>query len=172
MRTIGADHLNKLGVTRKNHFELLVPAFDLTLAVKTCPIPKTVTEQLELSYGNETVFLAGKTKADGTWDVVFRELVKADVVGTLQVWRRAVYNEETRSMGDPSDYKQNGFVIRYNPDGTIRDKIQVEGVFPLSIDLGEGDYEAGDPVECTVSFSFDRAIRTGLVDLVASSIQA
>ena len=43
---------------------------------------------------------------------------------------------------------------------------------PLSIDLGEGDYEAGDPVECTVSFSFDRAVRTGLVDLVASSIQA
>lgn len=172
MRTIGADHLNRLGVTRKNHFELIIPTADLTLAVKTCPIPKTVTEQLELSYGNETIFLAGKTKADGTWDVVFRELVKADVIGSLQVWRRSVYNEDTRAMGDPSDYKMNGMVYRYNPDGTIRDTIIVEGVFPLSIDLGEGDYESGDPVECTVSFSFDRARREGLTDLVASPIQA
>jgi hypothetical protein len=141
----------------KNNCELVIPGMgDLTLAVKNFPHPKESTEQVELSYGNGTVYVAGKTKVDGTMDVTYRELWDGKVVEKLRAWRSLVIDPVTKRAGKPSIYKFNGYVKRYNPDGTLREKEIIEGIWPTNLDIGEVDYEAGDPVEVTVSFSVDK----------------
>jgi hypothetical protein len=156
MMHMGAEHIARAGLTFKNNCELVFPSLNITLAVKNFPHPKEATEQVEVSYGNGTVNLAGKTKVDGSIDVTLREFWNGDIVDQLRAWRKRVIDPVTRKAGHPMDYKLNGYVKRYNPDGSERETEYIEGAWPMSLDLGEVDYEAGDPVEVTMSLSIDK----------------
>lgn len=161
MKTLLANHINTLGTPMKNNFEVYIPGYDITLAVKNSPIPKMATEQVEHNYGNGKVYTAGKTAPDGTWDITARQFLEADVVKTLLAWRKKVYDEKTGATGRPSDYKvKEAFIYQYDPAGNLLHTWVVEGVWPTVVDVGEGDYDSGDPCEVMVSLSYDLVYRS------------
>jgi hypothetical protein len=166
-----AEHLSDMDVARKNNFEIVIPAYDITLAVKSTQIPEMETEQVELSYGNGTVYVAGKTKSSGTWDINLRQLLEGDVVGTLVAWRRKVYNPQTGATGKPSEFKTDGFIYKYDPAGNLVEKRVVKGLWPTKVDVGDGDYDSGDPCDVTLSLSYDRAYREDQATVEATKIQ-
>lgn len=170
MKALGASHIAKMGIIKKNTVEIEIEGYDITLAVKTLPIPKKATEQIEIGYGNDTIYLPGKTKVDGTMDIVLRELWDADVVRTLHAWKKIVFNDKTQTEGKPSQYKKRGSIKKYNPDGSLRMTYVLEGVFPLVVDAGEGDMDGADPVEITLSLSVDNVYPADIDTIKATNI--
>ena len=160
MKSLLANHFSDLGVPMKSNFEIVIPGYDITLAVKNSPVPKMTTEQVEHNYGNGVNYTAGKTKPDGTWDISMKQFLDADVVGTLVAWREKVYNTETGAVGRPKDYKvPQAFIYQFDPAGEEIHKWIIEGVWPTTLDVGDGDYESGDPCEVTLTLSYDNVYR-------------
>ena len=173
MRTMLANHVSNLGVPRKDMFELVIPGYDLTLAVESTAIPKMVTDANEHNYGNSVVKTAGKTKPDGNMSVKFKQFLDADVVGTLIAWRRKVYNPATGATGHPKDYKiAECYINQYDPSGEKRiAQWVIEGVFPLSVDTGDMDYTSGDPCMVDAEFSYDKVYRKDHLTVQPSNIK-
>lgn len=161
MKSLLGAHIDRLGgLARNDMWELSIEGYDITLAVKNCPIPEMETEQVEVAYGNGKIYVAGKTNSPGTMDIALMDLLDADVIGTLVAWRELVVNPETGATGSPSEYKANGTLTRYANDGeTVREIRDLVGLFPTTLSIGDGDYESGDPCEVTLTLSIDRAYR-------------
>lgn len=160
MRVLNASFIDQLGLSRNDLFELEISGYDLTLAVKSSPIPEMETEVVESAYGNSSIFTAGKTKG-GTFDVTFRDFLDADIVATLVAWRRKAYNVTLGGTGRARDYKVTGKIIRYKPDNTVKSVHVLEGLWLTNYTISDGDYDSGDPCEVTGSFSYDRAYLKG-----------
>ena len=172
MKTLRADHYIQLGVRYTNAFELVIQDIDVTLAVKKVTIPKMSTESIEVSYGNSTVYLAGKTNSGGEMSIEVRELLDADVVGSLTAWHKLTYNELTGAVGRPSEYKKNATLYRTDGEGNTIETWNIEGLWVKSIDLGDADYDTVEANTVSVSFAMDRITRADYDSIAATAINA
>ena len=76
-------------------------------------------------------------------------------------WLRQVSNPETGTMGVPSEYKRNGYIILQNPDlETILEKWQVVGCWPKEIEKDELDKTSSEDLVERVVLSCDYIVRT------------
>lgn len=76
-------------------------------------------------------------------------------------WLRQVSDPETGTMGVPSDYKRNGYIIFQNPDlDTILEKWQVVGCWPKEIEKDELDKTSSEDMIERVVLSCDYVVRT------------
>lgn len=172
MRTLHANHLSDLNLKRANNFDIVIDGYDLTLAVKSTNMPTTETEVVEVRYGNEKVRIPGLTSPSGDWSINLRDLLGADVVGTLIAWRRLVHNDATGATGNPKDFKTTGKIYRYDSAGNKVESWTIEGVWPSTFTVGDGDYESGDPVEVTLTLQYDKAYRDDRSTVQPSNINA
>lgn len=120
--TLGPMHLSNskaYEVQRTNHFEVEFDGLgqDFTLSVESCPFPVVGNEVLELSYGNSKVKVAGQATFEDI-EIVVKDAIGADIEMSLWNWRKLVYDPETDKVGWAADYKRNGRVYQYAPDGT------------------------------------------------------
>lgn len=173
MRSLKADHINNLGLKFQNMTEIIVDGYDITLAVKSFKIPTMTTENVEVSAGNSKVYIAGRTSSGGSTNITLRDFLDANVVKTLVAWRKKVFNEKTGATGRPKDYKTTATIYRYDNTGdVVLDSWIVEGLYPLSLDLGEGNYESGDPVEVALELSYDKCTLSDYDNVAPESINA
>lgn len=76
-------------------------------------------------------------------------------------WLKQVSNPETGTMGIPSEYKRNGYIILQNPDlETILEKWQVVGCWPKEIEKDELDKTSSEDLVERVVLSCDYIVRT------------
>lgn len=134
----------------------------LALSVIDFPMPEETTEPIELAYGNEFRYVAGKTKfSDEALRVV--DYVDANTAEILSVWRKFVYNPgPTNSpfaqggVGYAYQYKRRGRVKWIGPHGgTVRAWI-LHGLWPMRIKYGGGNMAASDKNVIEVTFKVDR----------------
>lgn len=135
-------------------FEGLEPA-----VVQKVKIPKVSAEVAEHGAANILIKTAGMVKVD---DIELNKLMfatKAD--NWAYSWFLKASNHENGTMGIPSEYKKNGYIILLGPDlQRAIEKWQVFGCFIKEIEKEELDSKAGaDNLMEKVVLSCDTIIR-------------
>jgi len=128
------------------------------MTVEQAFLPTEMNEPIELHYGNEVQYAAGKAR----WEfgqLSIRDMVDLDVARYISNWRARVYDPVGGDIHFAKDYKEQGYVILLAPDGSVERTWKVEGLWPTSVSYGALDYTANDIVRIQCTVAFDRAYR-------------
>jgi hypothetical protein len=162
---LGADALSatrNYEVQRNNNFQVSFAGIEgaetLTLAVDSFALPTIANEPIELSHGNSKVKVAGGATFEGG-DLVVKDFIIADTEKIVENWRKQVYNAETDAIGWAADYKKQGLVSEFSPDGTVERSWTLKGCWPSSVAYGEFSNDGADKKTITVTIAFDKAVR-------------
>jgi hypothetical protein len=117
-------------------------------------------EPIELHYGNEVRFVAGKARFD-SMQVVIRDMVDENVAQIVDDWRRKVYDPKTGKVNRATAYKVEGDLILMDTTGQARARYHLIGVWPSSVNFGDLDYESNDLVRIQVVMTIDKAEKVG-----------
>lgn len=153
-------------VQRTNHFYVVlqldgiagIDANDIQLAIESTGLPSIANDPIELAYGNSRVKVAGQANVEDI-TITLKDFIESDIEGALLAWRNKVYNPETGMVGWAADYKRDAEIVYYGPDGTCTRAWTLQGCFPLSLDLGEMNYDGADKKLITMNLSVDNAFR-------------
>ena len=139
---------------------ILLPANSselLTLSVKSVSSPETNIDKLTVSYGNTSVNFAGRpTYSDIT--IVVNDFIGLQTERILMAWSKKVFNPKDETIGFASDYKRDGYLIQYGPNGTFERKTQLRGCFPGTVSPGDFSNDDNSLREISVTFYVDMAI--------------
>lgn len=154
----------KYEVQRTNNFRLIldVSTFEggytgiIELACDSTGLPTMSNDPINLDYGNSDVKVAGKATLDDI-TVAVKDFIEPDVEGILWKWRLAVYNPNTGKVGWTKNYKKDGKIVQYGPNGEVLREWHLSGCWPTSLDLGDLDYSSGDKKQVSMTLSVDNA---------------
>lgn len=145
-------------IQRTNNFELILEGFgdEFTLCVESCPLPNVSNDPIELAYGNSKVKVAGQAAFDDI-ELTVKDAIGADIEAKLWAWRKQVYDPETDKIGWAADYKRNGRIHQYAPDGTYQRSWRIVGAWPTNFNPGEMNYDGSDKKVISMTLSVDKA---------------
>lgn len=161
--TLGADHLanNKSYESqRSNNFEFRMAGLpaDVTLLVVSFPLPSVTVEALEIAHGNSSVSVAGKVSySEG--ELVIKDAIGADIEKIIEAWHHQVYDPKTDKIGFAADYKRQGSVDEFAPDGSYVRTWTLRGCWPTVVNYGELNNESNDKKTITATIKYDKAWR-------------
>ena len=150
----------------KNHFEVQFNVGpngglwdeSLTLLVKSFPLPSETTEVTTIDHFNQQIKLAGKTTFQNG-SLVIHDAIEKDVEILFRKWRNMVYNASKGTVGYAADYKTDGIVTEYSPNGETFRRWKLIGCWPYDVNYGEMDYETGGYKDITAGIAYDWAYR-------------
>ena len=159
--TLGPNHLSNTRtyeVQRTNHFEVIIEGMgdDFTLCVESCPLPTISNDPVELAYGNSKVKVAGQATFEDV-EIVVKDAIGADMEAKLWAWRTQVYDPETDKIGWAADYKRNGRIHQFAPDGTHVRTWRIIGAWPTNMNPGEMNYDGSDKKTISMTIAIDKA---------------
>ena len=159
--SLSAMHMSNVKtyeVQRTNHFEVILDGFgdEFTLSVESIPLPTVSNDPIELAYGNSKVKVAGQATFEDI-EIVVKDMIGADMEAKLDAWRRQVYNPETDQVGWAANYKRNGRIHQYAPDGTYDRTWRIVGAWPTNMTPGDMAYDGGDKKTISMTLSVDKA---------------
>ena len=175
---LGAYHMidrNEWEPQRTNNFEIVFPNLGnlstidtnialpgnaselLTLSVKSVSYPSTNIDKLTVSYGNNSINFAGRPSY-GDVEIVVNDFIGLQTERILMAWSKRVYNPKDETIGWATDYKRDGYLLEFAPDGTNVRRVQLRGCFPGSVSPGGFDNNSNDLREISVTFYCDVAI--------------
>lgn len=132
----------------------------INLATTSFSLPTISTETLDIPYGNTTIHIAGRTQFGGADSITCIDYIGADIEGILYNWQMMVTNPETGQQGWAYNYKTDGTVIEYAPDGSCLSSWVLRGLFPTSIAYGDSLSKGDSSLkQITVSLSYDLAYK-------------
>ena len=158
----GAMHMSAnrtYEVQRTNHFEVIFEGFDedvFPLAVTSVSLPTTSNDPIELPYGNSKVKVAGQANTEDS-SLVMKDFIVADTERKLLAWREQVYDPKTQKLGWAEDYKKNGRLYQYGPDGTVQRVWRLIGCWPTGLESSEFNYDGSDKKQITMPMAIDQA---------------
>lgn len=164
---VSADHIAAQGGAfepqRKNNFTLILEmGGDIELiqrSLDSFPIPKEANEEIAVNFGNEVRKVAGRSTFENL-SLVLKDFVDQEVVEQMIAWRRLVYEPSTGKIGLARDYKKQGEVIMFGPDGERQRTWKLYGVWPSKLDPGGGDMNANENNKITCTLTIDKAIES------------
>lgn len=130
----------------------------IELALDVGFLPTEVSDEIEIHFVNERVWVAGKpTFEAGT--LTLKDYVDQPVMKAVADWRRLVYNPNTGAVGLAKNYKVDADVILFAPDGTYRRKWMLRGCWPQQVVYGGTlDMSSMDPNKIEITIRYDKAI--------------
>ena len=129
----------------------------LTLSLKSAGVPNITINNIDISYGNNTIKFAGKPSYEN-FRAVFRDFIGLQTERILTAWSKLVYNPATEKVGRASAYKQQAYLLEFSPDGDQLKTWKLEGCWPGSMEFGDYDNDSNNVREITVTFYADVAI--------------
>lgn len=166
MPNIKATYFNEreYQIQGRNHFEIQFDKTiwndDLTLLVKSFPLPKESTDVVTIDHFNQQIKLAGKTTFSGG-ELTIHDAIEKDVEMMFRKWRNMVYNAAKGTVGYAADYKIDGIVTEYSPNGEKQREWKLVGCWPSDVNYGDLDYETGGYKSITATITYDWAFRSG-----------
>ena len=160
---------------RTNNFEVVFPSLTglstieqniplpananelLTLSVKSVSYPEMSNDKLTVSYGNNSINFAGKPSY-GDVTIVVNDFIGINTERILMAWSKRVYNPADETIGWAVDYKRDGYLIEYSPDGTVARRTQLRGCFPGQVSPGDFSNDDNSIREISCTFYVDVAI--------------
>lgn len=148
-------------------------------------LPTTDNEVVQLQYGNEQVFIAGRARVD-EGRIVCRDFIDMPTAEILMRWRRTVYNPATGGINLARNYKTQASIVlegphvddltspaaqgdtnelepiapNYNVDTTYARIWKLQGCWPVSVNpAAQGlSMETGATVLMDLTLRYDKAI--------------
>lgn len=138
--------------------QLNVPgAGDIIWTVDQAFLPTESNEPIELHYGNEVQYVAGKARFE-SGQISVRDMVDVDMQSYINEWRRKVYNPKDGSVNWATDYKTTGYLVLLDPKGQKTRKWKLIGLWPQQVQFGPAlDYNNNDIVRIEITLVYDRA---------------
>lgn len=145
----------------------------ITLSLDSFPIPEDENAVMELHYMNEVHKAASKARTT-EMEIVIKDFVDVPVAQMLQEWRRRVYNPTRRpvpiliegqtqtrfppfgGLGLVKDYKTNGSVVLFAPNGGYQRSYELEGIWPSRLSPGNIDMTSEEQVKISMVLQVDR----------------
>jgi len=130
----------------------------IELALDTGFLPTEHSEELEINFVNEKVYVAGKPLFDeGTLGL--KDYVDQPVMKAISDWRKKVYDPETGKIGLAKDYKVDASVVLFAPDGTYRREWILRGCWPKDVVYGDTlDMSSNEMNKIQITIRYDKAI--------------
>lgn len=129
----------------------------LTLSVKSVSYPSTNIDKLTVQYGNNSVNYAGKPTY-GDVEIVVNDFIGIQTERIIMAWSKLVYNPKNETVGWASQYKRDGYLLEFSPDGTVVRRTQLQGCFPGTVSPGNFDNENNSIREISVTFYVDKVV--------------
>lgn len=142
--------------------QLSVPgAGDIIWTVDQAFLPTVSNEPIELHYGNEVQFVAGKARVE-PGQISVRDMVDVDMQAYIAQWRDKVHNFRTGATNWATDYKTNGYLVLLDPKGSKQRKWKLVGLWPQQVSFAPAlDYNNNDVVRIEITLVYDRAFYEG-----------
>ena len=159
--SLGAEFMSadyRYEVQRTNNFEVVLDGMDdaFTLAVESAPSPSINNDPIELAYGNANVKVAGAATYDD-FEITCKDFIDADMEAYLYEWRGQVYDPKSDRIGWAKDYKRDGYLHQYSPDGTCIRSWRIIGAWPTNFNGGDFAYDGADKKVITMTLAIDKA---------------
>ena len=142
---------------------------ELKLALETFPIPKRALGIIEMGHLNEKRKYAGNPVFEDL-SVVYKDLVTLEVKKALDDWWKQHYNATTGAIGYAKNYKKDGRVLQYGPDGRGSQEWRLKGVWISNFDPGDAEQMGEDFFRITLTLTIDKAWAHNLAAVVAAAI--
>lgn len=165
MASLAATHLAPAGggyepQRRYNWFLYLngvAGAEQIRLSCQKAFLPDEQNDEIQLSFGNEKVYVAGQTTY-ATGNIVVNDMVDKDIYGLLRQWRLQVYDPTTGNIGLAAQYKKTARIVLVAPDTTSPRQYQLTGLWPMKISPGDLDYTSNSVIEISMTLRFDKSL--------------
>lgn len=129
----------------------------LTLSTDSVGQVSENQDNITVHYGNGVIKFP--TKIDyGDVDWNLNCYCYPNVLESLRVWRRQIYDPITEKMGLPSQYMKQVYFIKYDGQGNPRDVIRCPGTWIKGLNNGEMSQGQSEIVKVSVTFVISRAI--------------
>jgi len=180
-QTVNADHIagldeGTLEPQRQNNFTLrLTPPAGvsiptsggngeqiLALSIQQVPFPSEETQEQVTNFGNEVRKWAGRTTYSNE-TITVRDYVGAETSDIISQWRKVVYDVETGKIGYTYQYKTEGDLIFFGPDGEQLRRWRVWGIWPKRVKFGTGNMDSSEQNSIEVEFCVDKVFYDGIV---------
>jgi hypothetical protein len=147
-----------------NHFKVtindLADSDQITLALKNFSLPEIDVGEVTIYHGNGKVHYAGMPELSGMNSMSVNDLITKDIEKIIVEWHKLIYDPETDIMGWAGDYKKEGEVSEFGPDGTNDRTWTVYGIWPKTVNFGSFDYSSADVKMIDLTLIYDRAWRS------------
>ena len=78
----------------------------------------------------------------------------------IDAWRKQVYDPETDQIGWATQYKKDGMVTEFGPDGTFFRNWKIKGVWPSGVNYGSSmSHEGSEVKKLEMTLAYDKAFR-------------
>ena len=163
-----AEHFAKIEayeVQRTNHFEIVIdlPKLEgfedagthLRMSTKSIQAPKVSAEPIPLKHGNDTIKVAAAPTFEDLTITVY-DTLGVDQLGLIQAWFNKVFDKDTRLMGRVKDYKFNGTLYMYSPDGQTIRAWDLVGIWPKGFGAANDfSFDSSEAQNVTLDLSVD-----------------
>lgn len=145
---------------RAYNFELEIEVAgkeQLLLSVDVGALPSMSFDEIELNYGNDSIFVEGKAHVD-QMSITFKDFADPNTAQVLLAWRKEHYDPKTGLMGLAAQYKKKANLRQYLPNEQFMRTWQLLGLWMPTLNMGSLDQGQSDFVRVEASFRYDRAI--------------
>jgi hypothetical protein len=166
MASVGAFHLAPQGggyePQRTFNWHVIFPEGGkiIELAIDSAFLPSNSNEPIELHYGNERHWVAGKAQFQ-FGQIIVKDFISEDVSRVINEWRKKVYNPSDGKIKLATNYKRKGRIVMTDPEGNQTREWELQGMWPQAVNNAANGlaYQQNDIVRIEVVIAFDRAIR-------------
>jgi hypothetical protein len=127
----------------------------VTLSLAGFSLPKNETSPVMVPYLNEVRKFAGQTVFDDM-SVSFHDYVDRAIAQAMWAWRYKIHDPRTGLRGIKTTYAANAEIEHFAPDGGLSRFYTVQGIWPMSLDMGDIEMGADEPVRIQVRFCCDK----------------
>jgi hypothetical protein len=129
--------------------------FKVPLMVKAAQIPGHTTGSYTVPYfGRQIKYGGDRTFED--WSVTVINDEDFAIRNAMEAWSNSINSNESNTRALPQDYKSDAQVIQYGKDQSILRQYTFQGLFPISIDPIELNWETQDTIEeFNITFQYD-----------------
>jgi len=165
--TLNADHIGQVGggfePQRTNNILFTVTGLAgndndvITLSFTSGPLPKMSITPIEVRYLNQTRKFAGTVVYEDV-PMIFNDYVDQETATVLANWFYLAHNPLSGKTALARDYKKNGRLTLYGPQGTFDREWEIQGAWISNYDPGDADMEGEDRVRITATITIDKAV--------------
>jgi len=132
----------------------------IELALDIGFLPNESSEEIEIHFVNERVYVAGKPLFEAG-ALTLKDYVDQPVMKAISDWRKLVYNPETGAIGLAKNYKVDSTIVLFAPDGTYRREWDLRGCWPQAVNYGATlDMSTAELNKIEVTIRYDKALPT------------
>jgi hypothetical protein len=129
----------------------------LTLSTKDVGSLTTNISALQVNYGNNQINFAGKPSYSNV-AITYNDFIGIQTERIIMAWSRLVYDPKTEKVGRASQYKKNGYLLEFSPDGDFVKMWQLEGAFPADVSFDSYSNENNSIRSINVTFYVDKVM--------------